>query len=65
MGVMRSGFWIIHSGTGGELQRVFCHGPDEELAQEFLRAAFATMILDTELEPGDTFKIEEGESEQV
>lgn len=58
MGKFVDGFWIIHYGLGGELQREFAESTDDA------RTVFLGMIKDTELADGDTFKIETGESER-
>ncbi len=56
---MTKGFWIIFSNSGGELDRAFAK------THELAASTLASMITDLgELQDGDRFTIEEGETEQ-
>jgi hypothetical protein len=60
MAAFKQGVWVKHlNSMGSELDSVFVEAPYEA----GLEMALIAMIRQNVIEPGDSFKIEEGESE--
>jgi hypothetical protein len=61
---MTKGFWIVmYNSFGCEINRDFVRETSEEMTQLMLKEAIGNMVQDSVLASGDSFKIEEGESE--
>jgi len=68
MAQFERGFWIVMEGTGGELDRKFVKGGNAYGMDEGAALAIAMGLMVKEigiLGAGDTFRVEEGESEAV